>query len=145
MLKNIVKALNLAFIAVVLISISLTAWTSYVFVSQPLKSGKITKVITNVYESQKSSLVNIIELSKILAEDTTETVVPENNNIKVQEELLADLEDNSKSNESLLIEENGNNPLKIVIKLSEESPEDLDGEEEETNLSTMLPNQTPID
>ena len=107
-----------AFISIVLISIILAGWTCFAFISQPTKSGEIINVIQDMYESQKSVIIDVIDLSKILIKDTTERIANENNNPLAETELLTDLQDKPQFDESLILEDNGDNPLGIVIEPS---------------------------
>ena len=81
MIKTIIKAIYSAFVSIILISIVLAGWTGYVFVSQSSKSDEIIKVIQDIYSSQKSVLVDVIDLSKILIKDTTADNDYKNNDI----------------------------------------------------------------
>ncbi len=118
MIKTIIKAMYSAFISLVLISIILAGWTGYAFIFQPSKSTQIIKVIQDIYVNQKSVFVDIIDLSKILKKDTSESVVIENINFSGETKLLTGLEDNSQLDESQISEDNGDNPLGIVIEPS---------------------------
>ncbi len=127
MFKTIIKAFYSAFISIVLISIILAGWTSYAFFSQPSKTSDIIKVIQDIYTSQKSVFIDVIELSKILINDSNLGIDDENNNILVETELIPDQEDNVELDELQIIEDNGDNPLGIVIEpvLPEVSEESL--------------------
>tara|TARA_B100000700_G_C14585934_1_gene642394 strand:- start:121 stop:579 length:459 start_codon:yes stop_codon:yes gene_type:complete len=116
MIKTIIKAIYSAFISIVLILIVLAGWTSYAFISQPSKSSEIIRVINDMYSSQKSVFINVIELSKILINDSRVGIINENNNLLVETELITDLEDNIQSDELNINEDNGDNPLGIVIE-----------------------------
>ena len=116
MIKTIIKAIYSAFISIVLILIVLAGWTSYAFISQPSKSSEIIRVINDMYSSQKSVFINVIELSKILINDSRVGIINENNNLLVETELIKDLEDNIQSDELNINEDNGDNPLGIVIE-----------------------------
>ena len=116
MIKTIIKAIYSAFISIVLILIVLAGWTSYAFISQPSKSSEIIRVINDMYSSQKSVFINVIELSKILINDSRVGIINENNNLLVETELITDLEDNIQSDELNITEDNGDNPLGIVIE-----------------------------
>ena len=116
MIKTIIKAIYSAFISIVLISIVLAGWTGYAFISQQSKSSQIIRVINDMYSSQKSVFINVIELSKILINDSRVGITNENNNLLVETELITDLEDNIKSDELNITEDNGDNPLGIVIE-----------------------------
>ena len=118
MIKTIIRAIYSAFISIVLFSIILAGWTGYAFISQPTKSGEIINLIQDIYESQKSVIIDAIDLSKLLIKDTSERTVSENNNLSAESELLTDLQDNSPSSESSILEDNGDNPLGIVIEPS---------------------------
>ena len=105
--------------------IILASWTSYAFVSQSAKSNEITHVIQDIYTNQKSIVIDIVDLSKILIKDTSETIATEDNIIEVEEGLPTEPEDKSQLGESLMTEDNEENPLGIVIKPSEVSQEPL--------------------
>ena len=118
MIKTIIKAMYSAFISIVLISIILAGWTTYSFFFQSSKSIEIAKVIQDMYGSQKSVIVDVIELSKILIKDTRIKIANENKNVLVETELLADREEDYQLDQSPIIEDNGDNPLGIVIQPS---------------------------
>ena len=118
-----------AFISIVLISIVLAGWTCFAFISQPTKSGEIINVIQNMYESQKSVIIDVVDLSKLLIEDKSEIIASEDSNLltESESEFLTDQEDKSLSDEPSILEDNGDNPLGIVIdpSLTEVSEEYL--------------------
>ena len=118
MIKTLIRAMYSALISIVLISIILAGWTGYAFISQSKKSSEIINVIQDMYESQKSVIIDVIDLSKILIKDTRERIANENNNLLVEKDLLTDLQDNSQLDESLIFGDNGDNPLGIVIEQS---------------------------
>tara|TARA_Y100001968_G_scaffold319094_1_gene350181 strand:+ start:412 stop:885 length:474 start_codon:yes stop_codon:yes gene_type:complete len=118
MIKTLIRAMYSAFISIVLISIILAGWTSYAFIFQSSKSSEIFNVIQDMYESQISVVIDVIDLSKILVKGTSENNANENNNLLVQRESLTDLEDPSLIEESLIFQDNGDNPLGIVIEPS---------------------------
>ena len=135
MIKTIIRAMYSALISIVLISIILAGWTSYAFISQSNKSSEIINVIQDMYESQKSVIIDVIDLSKILIKDTRERIANENNNLLVEKDLLTDLQDNSQLDESLIFGDNGDNPLGIVIEQS--LPEVSDANLPETIVGTL--------
>ena len=135
MIKTIIRAMYSAFISIVLISIILAGWTCFAFISQSTKSGEIINVIQDMYESQKSVIIDVIDLSKILIKDTRERIANENNNLLVEKDLLTDLQDNSQLDESLIFGDNGDNPLGIVIEQS--LPEVSDANLPETIVGTL--------
>ena len=121
MIRTLIKAIYSAFISIVLISIVLAGWTTYAFLSQSSKSSEIINIIQDIYESQKSVVVDVIDLSKILIKDTNQSNVSEMANPLVKTESLKGLEDESESEESqldelLINEDKGDNPLGIVIE-----------------------------
>ena len=118
MIKKIIKVIFSAFIAILFFSFILAGWTSYTFISQSSKSYEIIKVIKNIYSSQKSVVFDVIELSKILIKDTRIKIANENKNVLVEKELLADREEDYQLDQSPIIEDNGDNPLGIVIQPS---------------------------
>ena len=118
MFKTIIKAMYSAFIFIVLISIILIVWTGFAYVSQSSKSSEITKVIKNMYSSQKSVVIDVIYLTKILIKDNNLSISNENSNLLVKTELISDLEDKSNLELSPITIPNGDNPLGIVIEPS---------------------------
>ena len=147
MIKRIIRAIYAAFISIVLISIILSAWTGYAFISQPTKSSEIINVIQDIYESQKTVIFDVVDLSKLLIKHTSEGKVNENNNLLPEAELLTDLKDKSQLDESSIFEKNDNNPLGIVIEpslpegsentLPEISEEPLIDEQSEVSMNEM--------
>ena len=143
MIKKIIKAIYIAFITIFLISIILSGWTGYAFISQSSKSNEIIKVIQDMYASQKSVFIDVIDLSKILIKDTSDGISKENNNLLEEK----DLDQNFQLDESAIAEENGDNPLGIVIEpslpqvseenLSEISVEPLDNDQSEVSMNEM--------
>ena len=136
-----------AFISIVLLSIVLAGWTTFAFISQPTKSGKLINVIQDMYKSQKSVFKDVIDLSKLLIKDKSERIVSEDNNLLTESEFLTDQEDKSLSDEPSILEDNGDNPLGIVIEpslpevseenLSEISVELLDSDQSEVSMNEM--------
>ena len=112
MIKTIIKAIYSVFVSIILISIVLAGWSVYVFVSQSSKSDEIIKVIQDIYSSQKSVLVDVIDLSKILIKDTTADNDYKNNDILLETEQ----EEYPKVENLPITEDNGSNPLGIVIE-----------------------------
>ena len=127
MIKTIIRAMFSAFISIVLISIILAGWTCFEFISQPTKSGEIINLIQDMYEGQKSVIINVVDLSKLLINDTSDRIASEDNNLLTESELLTNEEDKSLLDESSILEDNGDNPLGIVIEqsLPEVSEENL--------------------
>ena len=118
MIKKIIKAIYSAFISIVLISIILVVWTGFAYISQSTKSSEITKVIQDMYSSQKSVVFDVIDLSKILIKDNSQTIANENSNLLVKTELISDPEETSQLEQSPITDDNGDNPLGIVIQPS---------------------------
>ena len=118
MIKTVIRAMYSAFISIVLISIILAGWTCFAFISQPRKSGEIINVIQDMYKSQKSVIIDVVDLSKLLIKDKSERIASEDNNLLTESELLIDQEDKSLLDEPSILEDNGDNPLGIVIEPS---------------------------
>ena len=147
MIKTIIRAMYSAFISIVLISIALAGWTCFAFISQPTKSGEIINVIQDMYESQKSVIIDVVDLSKLLIKDTSEKISSEDNNLLTESEFLTDQEDKSLFDKPSILEDNGDNPLGIVItpslpEVSEEdlpeiSVEPLDSDQSEVSMNEM--------
>ena len=129
MIKTIIRAMYSAFISIVLISIILAGWTCFAFISQPKKSVEIINVIKDMYESQKSVIIDVIDLSKLLIMDISEGIDSEDNSLLTESELRTNEDDDSVLYESPILEDNGDNPLGIVIEpsLPEVSEENLSG------------------
>ena len=147
MIKTIIRAMYSAFISIVLISIVLAGWTCTAFISQPTKSGEIINVIQDMYESQKSVIIDVVDLSKLLIKDTSEKIASEDNNLLAESEFLTDQEDKSLFDKPSILEDNGDNPLGIVIEpslpgvseedLPEISVEPLDSDQNEVSMNEM--------
>jgi len=147
MIKTIIKAMYTAFISIVLVSIILAGWTTYSFIFKSSKSVQIAKIIKDMYATQKSFFVDLIDLSKILISDTSMKITNENKIIVGETELEVDIEDESRLDNSPLTEDSGDNPLGIVIQpsLSESSEnlspeiieEPLVNEQNEVSMSEM--------
>ena len=116
MIKTIIKAIYSAFISIVLISIILAGWTSYAFLSHSSKTSEIIKVIQDMYAGQKSVVIDVIELSKILIKDSSLGIDNVNNNLLIKKELVTDIEDNVQLDQLPITEDNADNPLGIVIE-----------------------------
>jgi len=147
MIKTIIRAMYSAFISIVLISIILAGWTCFAFISQSTKSGEIINVIQDMYESQKSVIIDVVDLSKLLIKDTSEKISSEDNNLLTESEFLTDQEDQSLFDKPSILEDNGDNPLGIVIEpslpevseenLPEISVEPLDSDQSEVSMNEM--------
>ena len=118
MIKTITKALFSAFISIVLISFVMAGWTSYAFITQSSKSSEIIKVVQDMYSNQKSVFIDIVNLSRILIKDTTEITNNQNNNVLVETELQLDSGNNTQLEDASISEDNGDNPLGIIVEQS---------------------------
>ncbi len=118
MLRKITKVLYSAFISIILISFFLTGWTSFIFFSQSSKSVEIIKVLNDIYLSQKSVIVNIVNLSKILAKEEIVSRSIEEDNLFIETELKTDVEESSQVDLSKINEEIVDNSLEIVSPTS---------------------------
>ena len=118
MIKTIIRAMYSAFISIVLISIVLAGWTSYSFIFESSKSIDIAKVLQDMYSSQKSVFVDVVDLSKILIKDSSNKKNNENENDFLETELPEDREEDFQLYQSPSDEDNGDNPLGIVIQPS---------------------------
>ena len=149
MIKTIIRAMYSAFISIVLITIILAGWTCFAFISQPTKTGEIINVIQDMYESQKSVLYDVVDLSKLLINDKSQKIASEENNFltESESEFLTHQEDNSLLEEHSVLEDNGDNPLGIVIEpsipevselnLPEISDGPLDNNQSEVSINEM--------
>ena len=147
MIKTIIRAIYSAFISIVLISIILAGWTCFAFISQSTKSGEIINVIQDMYSSQKMVIIDVVDLSKLLIKDTSERIANEENNFLTESESLTDQEDKSLYDDPSILDDNGENPLGIVIEQSfsevneENLPEislgPLDSDQSEVSINKM--------
>ncbi len=147
MIKTIIRAMYSAFISIVLISTILAGWTCFTFISQPQKSVEIINVIKDMYESQKSVIIDVVDLSKLLIKDTSERTADENINLLNESELLTDQEDISLLDDSSMVKDSADKLLGIVIEpsipeINEESlPEiyerSLDNDESDSSMNDM--------
>ena len=118
MIKTLIRAVYFAFISIVLISIVLAGWSCFAFISQPTKSGEIINVIQDMYKSQKSVIIDLVDLSKLLIKEKSERIYSEDNNLLTESELLINEQDKSLLDEPSSEKDNGDNPLGIVIEPS---------------------------
>ena len=122
MIKIIRRTIYSAFISIVLLSIILTGWTGYAFIFQPTKSSELISLIQGIYESQKTVIIDVVDLSKLLITDTSKENAYERNNLLQESEsesvFLTDQEDKSLFDEPSILEDNGDNPLGIVVEPS---------------------------
>ena len=149
MIKTIIRAMYSAFISIVLISIILAGWTCFAFISQSTKSVEIINVIQDMYESQKSVIIDVVDLSKLLIKDKSERLASEDNYLltESESESLTDHEEKTLLDDSSTLEINGNNPLGIVIEpslpevsdenLPEISSGPLDNDKSEVSMNEM--------
>ena len=146
MIKAIIRATYSAFISIVLISIILTGWTGFAFISQPTKSGEIINVIQDMFTSQKSVIIDIVELSKLLINDTSKRISSEDNNLlsesESESELLTDQEEKPLFDDLSILEDNGENPLGIFIEPS--LPEVSDENSHEITLGPLDSDQREV-
>ena len=142
MIKTIIRAMYSAFISIVLISIILAGWTCFAFISQPTKSGEIINVIQDMYESQKSVIIDVVDLSKLLINNSSERIANKDNNLLTESELLTDQEDKSLFNEPSILEDNIDNPLAIV---NEPTLPEINVGPRDNNQSEVSMNEMEID
>ena len=144
MIKAIIRATYSAFISIVLISIILTGWTGFAFISQPTKSGEIINVIQDMFTSQKSVIIDIVELSKLLINDTSKRISSEDNNLlsESESELLTDQKEKPLFDDLSILEDNGENPLGIFIEPS--LPEVSDENSHEITLGPLDSDQREV-
>ena len=71
-----------------------------------------------MYASQKSVVIDVIDLSKILINDTSNKITNENKNVFLETELLIDKVADYQLDQSSITEDNGENPLGIIIQQS---------------------------
>ena len=118
MIKTIIRVMYSSFISIVLVSIVFAGWTAYSFVFQSSKSIELANVLQDMYSSQKSVFVDVIDLSKILIKDPGNNITNRNEDLFLETELLADKEEDSPFDQPPITEDNGNNPLGLVIQRS---------------------------
>ena len=116
MIKTLIRVMYSAFISIILISMVLAGWTTYSLFFQTSKSSDIVKVMQDMYVSQKSVITDVIDLTKILIKDTSEKIASEDNNLLTEAEFLTDQEDKSLFDKQSILEDNGDNPLGIIIQ-----------------------------
>ena len=146
MFITIIRAMYSAFISIVLISIILAGWTCFAFISQPTNSGEIIIVLQDIYKSQKSVILDVVDLSKLLINDKSKRMASEDNILLTETELLNE-QDKSLLDEPSIQEDNGDNTLGIVIEPSltevseENSPElslvPLDNDQSEVSINEI--------
>jgi hypothetical protein len=80
-----------------------------------------------MYKSQKSVIIDVVDLSKLLIMDMSEGIDSEDNSLLTESELRTNEDDESVLDEPSIPEDNGDNPLGIVIEpsLPEVSEENL--------------------
>ena len=147
MIKTIIRAIYFAFISIVLISIILAGWTCFAFISQPSKSGEIINVMQDIYKSQKSVIKDLVDLSKLLINNKSERLSSEDNYLLTESELQTNEQDKSLLDEPSIQEDNGDNPLGIVIEpslpevseenLPEINVEPLDNDQSDVSMNEM--------
>ena len=147
MIKTIIRAIYSIFISIVLISIILTGWTCFAFISQPAKSVEIVNLMQDMYKSQKSVIIDVVDLSKLLIMDISEEIDSEDNNLLTESELWTNEDDESLLEDPSILEDNGDNSLGIVIEpslpevseenLPEISVESLDSDQSEVSINEM--------
>ena len=101
----------------------------------------------NMYKSQKSVIIDVVDLSKLLIKDKSERLASEDNNLLTESELLTNETNKSLLDEPSILEDNGNNPLGIVIEPSlpavsdehfpEINEEPLDNDQSEVSMNEM--------
>ena len=147
MIKTIIRVMYTAFISIILISLFLAGWTTYAFFFKSSKSNEISKVLKDIYKNQKSVFIEVIDLSKILIDDTSNNITNENQNVFLESELLTHGKEDPQLDQSESPEDNGDNPLGIFIhpslpegsenKLAEIVEEPLVNEQNESSMSEM--------
>ncbi len=147
MIKKILSAIYSAFISIVLITIFYATWTGYAVIFQPTKSAAIISVIQDIYEGQKLIILDFIDLSKLLVNDTRERIVTENKDSLIDSELMTNSETNFLPSESSIDDQYDKNPLDIVIEsslpderetsLSENVLEPMDNEKAEVQMNEL--------
>ena len=108
-------------------------------------------MIQDIYKSQKLVIIDVVDLSKLLLKDTSERIASEDNNLLTESEFLTDQEDKSSLlNEQSVLQDNGDNPLGIVIEpslpeVSEENlPEEIRVGPLDNDLSAVSMNEIEI-
>ena len=118
MIKTLIRAISAALISIVLISTILVVWTGYAFIAQPTKSSEILFIIQDIYENQKSLIIDVVDLSSLLLKDASEIKANKNDILLSEDEFQKEPKGNSQLDESSIFEDNGDNPLRIVIEKS---------------------------
>ena len=125
MLKKLIKTINLTICSIALFSLLLSGLTSYSLLTQSPRSNEINKIIKKIYVAQKTVIIDIINLSQIIIEDNGERIAnyKDNDNIELETDLIKDIKANSSLDDSSINEDNGENPLGIIIEPSLEFEE----------------------
>ena len=125
MIKKLIKTINLTICSIALFSLLLSGLTSYSLLTQSPRSNEINKIIKKIYVAQKTVIIDIINLSQIIIEDNGERIAnyKDNDNIELETDLIKDIKANSSLDDSSINEDNGENPLGIIIEPSLEFEE----------------------
>ena len=135
MINKIIRATYFVILGIVFTLTLFFVWTSFVFISQPLKSREINVLVKDMYQSQKSFAIDTIELAKILSENRTKVITNENKDLDTYDTLLEsnNIENSFSVEIEPLIQEDG-----LGSEGIEFSTEDLvKPDEEENNLSGL--------
>ena len=145
MIKNIIKVFYSIFILIVLAMIFLSGWTAYSFISQPEKSDKVLRIIKDMYVSQKSVVLDLVDLTGLLINEKDLSENNGNFNLSNENDLLTIVEDNSQLIELPVVEDNfpgiGIEPSLNEFGeeiLPEHIEEPLVNEEKESSMNKML-------
>ncbi len=133
MINKIFRTVYFAIVSIVLISILFATWTSYVFFAEASKASEINKVIKDMYQSEKSFVIDVFDLTKILVQDSSQNIYSESNALQGEEGLATEQGISTQLEEPLPIDENVDNSLGAVVEPIEES-QSLD--EEKIDLVT---------
>lgn len=106
MIKTIINSIYYGFISIVLISFILVGWTSFTLVSKSTKSSEIIKVVKDMYASQKTVIIGVVNLSKILLKDSSPNITNENKIVLLDTDLPKEVEDNSQIDKPQIIDDN---------------------------------------
>ena len=106
MIRTIINSIYYGFISIVLISFMLAGWTSFTLVTKSTKSSEIIKVVNDMYASQKTVIIGVVNLSKILLKDSSTKITNENKIVLLDTDLPKEVEDNSQLDKSQIIDDN---------------------------------------
>ncbi len=120
MIKQIYRAAYLSITTIIILSIVLTGWTTFTYLSNDSRKSEITYVVLDIYENQKTILFDFIKLSKLLIKKTNQVIENKDASMRTELDMNEDINDINPK-EIVEDEENESNPFGITIVPSDES------------------------